>query len=155
MSSLSARLLISVSLLLVFFFGATIVVLDAAFREAAQQYHPDKVSHLGPELQELANKKFIEIQEAYDVLGKSQKRSEYDQLKDAEKYGFDFGDASFDQLDGAKAMQGFIAQWVAIEGSLIDKDGAIAVEILKPDSLVDGYSALRQSQVYCEIQLCL
>jgi len=41
MSSLSARLLISVTLLLVFFFGATIVVLDSAFREAGEQAQED------------------------------------------------------------------------------------------------------------------
>lgn len=40
-SSLSARLLISVSLLLVFFFGVTIVVLDSAFREAGEQAQED------------------------------------------------------------------------------------------------------------------
>ena len=37
MSSLSARLLVSVSLLLILFFGATIVVLDVAFRQAGEQ----------------------------------------------------------------------------------------------------------------------
>lgn len=37
MSSLSVRLLISVSLLLLVFFGATIVVLDVAFREAGEE----------------------------------------------------------------------------------------------------------------------
>jgi two-component system sensor histidine kinase PhoQ len=41
MSSLSARLLASVSLLLVFFFGVTIVVLDSAFREAGEQAQED------------------------------------------------------------------------------------------------------------------
>ena len=41
MSSLSARLLISVSLLLLFFFGVTIVVLDSAFREAGEQAQED------------------------------------------------------------------------------------------------------------------
>jgi len=41
MSSLSARLLVSVSLLLVFFFGVTIVVLDTAFREAGEQAQED------------------------------------------------------------------------------------------------------------------
>jgi two-component system sensor histidine kinase PhoQ len=41
MSSLSARLLVSVSLLLVFFFGATIVVLDTAFRNAGEQAQED------------------------------------------------------------------------------------------------------------------
>jgi len=41
MSSLSARLLISVSLLLLFFFGATIAVLDTAFRGAGEQAQED------------------------------------------------------------------------------------------------------------------
>lgn len=40
-SSLSARLLVSVSLLLVFFFGVTIVVLDSAFREAGERAQED------------------------------------------------------------------------------------------------------------------
>ncbi len=41
MSSLSARLLISVSVLLLFFFGVTIVVLDTAFRSAGEQSRED------------------------------------------------------------------------------------------------------------------
>lgn len=41
MSSLSSRLLLAVSLLLLVFFGATIVVLDSAFREAAVQSERD------------------------------------------------------------------------------------------------------------------
>jgi two-component system sensor histidine kinase PhoQ len=40
-SSLSARLLISVSVLLLFFFGVTIVVLDTAFRKAGEQAQQD------------------------------------------------------------------------------------------------------------------
>jgi hypothetical protein len=40
----------------------------AAYHRAAQAYHPDKVSHLGPEFQELAGKKFIKIQQAYEAL---------------------------------------------------------------------------------------
>jgi len=42
--------------------------IHAAYRSAAQAYHPDKVSHLGPELRELAQNKFIEIQKAHDIL---------------------------------------------------------------------------------------
>ena len=41
MSSLSARLLISVSVLLIIFFGVTIVVLDTAFRSAGEQAQAD------------------------------------------------------------------------------------------------------------------
>jgi len=41
MSSLSARLLVSVSVLLLFFFGATIAVLDVAFTHAGEQARQD------------------------------------------------------------------------------------------------------------------
>lgn len=41
MSSLSARLLTSVSVLLLLFFGATIIVLDTAFRKAGEQAQED------------------------------------------------------------------------------------------------------------------
>lgn len=41
MSSLSSRLLVSVSVLLLLFFGTTIVVLDTAFRKAGQQAQED------------------------------------------------------------------------------------------------------------------
>jgi hypothetical protein len=52
--------------------GASRAEIQAAYRHAAQQYHPDKVSHLGKEFQDLANRKFAEIKEAYDALmGKS------------------------------------------------------------------------------------
>ncbi len=40
----------------------------AAYRQAVQFYHPDKVAHLGPELQALAKKKFVEIQKAYERI---------------------------------------------------------------------------------------
>ena len=40
----------------------------AAYRQAVQAYHPDKVSHLGPEFKALAEKKFVEIQTAYKQL---------------------------------------------------------------------------------------
>ena len=41
MTSLSARLLVSVSMLLILFFGATIVVLDVAFRQAGEKAQED------------------------------------------------------------------------------------------------------------------
>lgn len=48
--------------------GASRKEIRAAYREAVQRYHPDKVSHLGEEFQDLAKKKFVEIQDAYDQL---------------------------------------------------------------------------------------
>ena len=47
--------------------------IQAAYRQASQQYHPDKVAHLGPELQALAETKFLEIQRAYDVIRRKRK----------------------------------------------------------------------------------
>ena len=41
-----------------------------AYRALANQYHPDKVSHLGEEFRQLAERRFKEIQEAYQALQK-------------------------------------------------------------------------------------
>lgn len=42
--------------------------IKAAYRRAAARYHPDKVAHLGKEFQELAHRKFVAIQQAYERL---------------------------------------------------------------------------------------
>ena len=42
----------------------------AAYRKGVKAYHPDRVAHLGEDLQLLANKRFIEIKEAYMQLSK-------------------------------------------------------------------------------------
>jgi len=39
-----------------------------AYKKLAGKYHPDKVSHLGQEFQALAEKRFKDIQEAYEAL---------------------------------------------------------------------------------------
>ena len=41
-----------------------------AYRARMQEYHPDKVAHLGEELQKVAHRKSIEIQRAYEQLRK-------------------------------------------------------------------------------------
>jgi len=46
----------------------------AAYRRLANQYHPDKVAHLGKEFQELAEARFKEIQKAYERLITAAKR---------------------------------------------------------------------------------
>ena len=50
--------------------NATNEEIQAAYKQKVKQYHPDKVSHLGEELQKVANEKFIEIKNAYDLLTK-------------------------------------------------------------------------------------
>jgi restriction system protein len=41
----------------------------SAYRTGMSQYHPDKVAHLGIELQELARRKALELNRAYEMLG--------------------------------------------------------------------------------------
>lgn len=48
--------------------GASKEEIRTAYRQLANQYHPDKVAHLGKEFQDLANQRFKEIQEAYQQL---------------------------------------------------------------------------------------
>jgi DnaJ-domain-containing protein 1 len=45
--------------------------LHRAYRERAATYHPDRVSHLGEEFVDLANRKFTAIQHAYERIKKS------------------------------------------------------------------------------------
>lgn len=49
-----------------------------AYHRQAQQYHPDKVQHLGAEFRELAERKMRELNEAYEVLRDPERRREYD-----------------------------------------------------------------------------
>jgi DnaJ-domain-containing protein 1 len=42
--------------------------IQAAYRARMNEYHPDKVTHLGEELQQLAHRKALEIQRAYEQL---------------------------------------------------------------------------------------
>lgn len=48
--------------------NATADEIKHAYRELANKYHPDKVSHLGNEFKGLADKKFKEIRQAYEEL---------------------------------------------------------------------------------------
>lgn len=40
----------------------------SAYRELVKKYHPDRVAHLGDEFRELAHRKFLEVQQAYDRI---------------------------------------------------------------------------------------
>jgi hypothetical protein len=42
--------------------------IQVAYKARMQEYHPDKVAHLGEELQQLAHRKALEIQQAYRQL---------------------------------------------------------------------------------------
>ncbi len=76
---------------------ASAAEIKSAFRQLAKKYHPDVCKE--PD----AEKKFKEVQEAYEVLGDENKRKQYDQ----------FGHAAFEQgaggFNGAGGFGGFDA----------------------------------------------
>jgi hypothetical protein len=39
-----------------------------AYKHAVSRYHPDKVAHLGKEFQDLAHRKLLAVQQAYETL---------------------------------------------------------------------------------------
>ncbi|MBI4201918.1 MAG: J domain-containing protein [Chloroflexi bacterium] len=47
---------------------ATVEDVRSAYRRKVQQYHPDKVADLGPELRQVAERQMKEINAAYDAL---------------------------------------------------------------------------------------
>lgn len=49
---------------------ATQAEIKDAYRQKLQEYHPDKVSHMGEDLQKLAQSKTIDIINAYNSLKK-------------------------------------------------------------------------------------
>jgi DnaJ like chaperone protein len=44
--------------------------IQSAYKARMHEYHPDKVAHLGEELQTVAHRKAVEIQQAYEQLRK-------------------------------------------------------------------------------------
>jgi hypothetical protein len=53
-------------------------VIKKAFRREIARYHPDKVSHLGPEFQAMAALKAAELTRAYTTLSHADTRAAYD-----------------------------------------------------------------------------
>ncbi len=48
--------------------SASTKAIHAAYKARMSEYHPDKVAHLGEDLQKLAHRKALEIQHAYQQL---------------------------------------------------------------------------------------
>ncbi|RME60230.1 molecular chaperone DnaJ [Candidatus Parcubacteria bacterium] len=76
-----------------------------AYRRLAHKYHPDKST--GDE------KKFKEINEAYQVLSDKKKRAFYDRFGSAEPFGFQGGTSQGSPFEG---FPGFSAQWGGVPG---------------------------------------
>jgi preprotein translocase subunit Sec63 len=50
--------------------GASPDEIARAYREQLKRYHPDRVADLGPELQQVAHRKTVELQRAYAELSR-------------------------------------------------------------------------------------
>ena len=59
--------------------SATAQAIRTAYRARMNEYHPDKVAHLGQELQDLAHRKSVEIQQAYQQSSGQSKKEAYAQ----------------------------------------------------------------------------
>jgi DnaJ-class molecular chaperone len=71
--------------------AASDIDIRRAYRRLALEYHPDKI-HLAEisseEEKELIKQHFLDIQEAYDVIGDPDKRLAYDLKKNGQNFGF-------------------------------------------------------------------
>ncbi len=76
--------------------------LKKAFRKLAKQYHPDA----NPNNKEEAEKKFKEVNEAYEVLSDKQKRSMYDQFGHSGPNGYSNDFSGFSGFDGFSGFGG-------------------------------------------------
>lgn len=70
------------------------------YRKLAKKYHPDTNPN-----DKVAEEKFKEVSQAYDVLSDSKKRKQYDRMKDA-AFGYDFGPGGFQgfQQEGGRGF---------------------------------------------------
>ncbi len=77
--------------------------LKKAYRKLAKQYHPDA----NPDNKEEAEKKFKEVNEAYEVLSDPQKRKMYDQFGHSGPNGYGSDFSGFSGFDGFSGFGGF------------------------------------------------
>ncbi len=73
--------------------NATDEEIKTAYRRLAKKYHPDRNPN-----DKLAEERFKQISEAYNTLVDSQKRKQYDNIKNQANYSFSTGDFDFSDI---------------------------------------------------------
>ena len=66
--------------------NATNYEIKSAYKKLVLKYHPDKINNISGEDK---NKKFIDIKNAYDILSDPNKRKQYDQANNTNRFDFE------------------------------------------------------------------
>ena len=96
--------------------GASAEEIKKSYRDKAKRFHPDR----NPE-DKSAEKKFKDVNEAYDVLGDEKKRATYDQFGHAAFEGGGMGEGGFQGFGG---FEGFTGSMSDIFDDLFGRMGA-------------------------------
>jgi len=110
--------------------GASEDEIKRAYRKLAMQHHPDRGGD---------QNKFQQIQQAYDVLGDAQKRSEYDNPQPQGNFHFQFGGTGnpFEEIFASFAFGGQDPFAHMRQQQKKNKDLRIQIDLDLPDTLAD------------------
>lgn len=140
--------------------NATDIEIKAAYKKLALQYHPDR----NPNNKEEAEKKFKEINAAYDIIGDPQKRKEYD-IRGESPYGnygggsqrssggADFGDFFSQFFNGDADIFGSSRRKQNKKTKFTPKNGH-DVEIGITITLKEAFTGTKQKVKYSRFELC-
>jgi len=134
--------------------NATPEEIKKAYRKLAHQYHPDKGGD---------EKKFKEINEAYQVLSDQQKRAQYDRFgrifegMPGEEAGFDFGFSfgKFSDLDfGFEDLQEMLEEFFGLSRKRKDLKKGKDIEVDLEISLEDTLQPLQKEIILDKMIIC-
>jgi curved DNA-binding protein CbpA len=134
--------------------SADVETIRKAFRREIAKYHPDKVTHLGAEFQEMASSRAAELTAAYKILTDPQARADYDEGLQG---------ASRPDRRGGTPQNGRVATYepparesehtsgVAPPTNRFDQDRAGRDDIVRRATLMRLREALRQVMGECDM----
>ena len=120
--------------------NATDEELKKAYRQLAKKYHPDA----NPNNKEEAEKKFKEVNEAYEVLSDKQKRSMYDQFGHSGPNGYSSDFSGFSGFDGFSGFGGgnggFDVDYVEIVNNQLKRAENLETSLKQAVAQIDAVS---------------